>query len=264
MQNKLRKYINKKFRLYPKTKEILEVREELFSIVVDKYNDCIQSGMDEDRSYREAIEMMVDYKEAVREVETGSSLSALKRNVISVAAFSTFYFVMLTAVYLFVSMVVLNTFEHTWLIAVGGAFIYLVYFSMKAYQYAALFNLNVLTRCGIGLIYLCLIPLFYVFPSLYVSVMGYPSIWGQSWLIVILILLFYILTDYIVYRKQVSLIQRGLHLIAAGLVLTTVLYLVASLYFHLWSTAWILYVVYLAAISLAFYICEKTGKEVTK
>jgi hypothetical protein len=264
MQNKLRKYINKKFRLYPKTKEIIEVREELFSIILDKYNDCIQSGMDEERSFREAIEMMVDYKEAVREVETGSSLGALKRNVISVAAFSTFYFVMLTAVYLFVSMVVLDTFEHTWLIAVGGTFVYLVYFSMKAYQYAALFSLSVLTRCGIGLIYLCLIPIFYVFPSLYVSVMGYPSIWGQSWLIVILILLFYIMTDYLIYRKQVSGIQNGLHLIVAGLLLTTVLYLVASLYFQLWSTAWILFVVYLAVVSLAFYVSEKTGKEGSK
>jgi hypothetical protein len=263
MQNKLRKYINRKFRLYPKTKEILEVREELFSIILDKYNDCIQSGMNEERSYQEAIEMMGDYKEAIREVETGSSLNALKRNAVSIAAFSTFYFVMLTAVYLFVSMEVYNTFEFTWLIAVGGAFVYLVYFAVKAYQYATLFNLNVLARYGIGLMYLSLIPIFYVFPSLYTSVMGYPSIWGQSWIIVVLILLLFIMTDYLVYRKQISGIQRGLHLIVAGLVLTTVLYLVASLYFQLWSTAWILYVVYLALVSLTFYICENR-KEVTK
>lgn len=264
MQNKLRKYINKKFRLYPKTNEILEVREELYSIISDKYNDCIQAGMDEDRSFREAIEMMVDYKEAIREVETGSSLSALKRNVISIAAFSTFYFIMLTAIYLFVSMVVVDTFEHTWLIAVGGSFIYLIYFSVKAYQYATLFNLNVLARYGIGLMFFCLIPIFYVFPSLYLSVMGYQSIWGQSWLIIILIVLLYILADYIVYRNQISGIQKGLHLIVAGLVLATILYLVASLYFQLWSTAWIIFVVYLALVSLAFYVCEKTGKEAEK
>ncbi len=264
MQNRLRKYINKKFRLYPKTKEILEVREELFTIILDKYSDCMQSGMDEERSFQEAIEMMADYKEAIREVETGSSLSALKRNVISIAAFSTFYFVMLTAVYLFISMVVYDTFENTWLLAVGGAFAYLVYFSVKAYQYATLFNLNVLARYGIGLMYFCLIPAFFVFPSLYVTVMGYPSIWGQSWLIIVLILLLYILTDYIVYRHQISGIQRGLHLIAAGLVFTTFLYFAASLYFQLWSTAWILYVLYLALVSLAFFISEKTGKEEQK
>jgi len=260
MENKLRKYINKKFRLYPKTKEILEVREELFSIISDKYNDCISSGMNEEQSYWDAIELIGDYKEAVREVETGSSLSALKRNVISVAAFTTFYFVMLTAVYLFASMVVFDSFEHTWLIAVGGAFVYLVYFSFKAYQYARLFNLNLLARCGIGLIYLSFVPLFYVFPSLYVSVMGYPSIWGQSWIIILWILFLYILTDYLVYRAQTSLLQRGIHLIAAGLVLTTILYLSASIWLNLWSTAWIIFVAYLAFVSLAFYIVEKTEK----
>jgi len=264
MQNKLRKYINKKFRLYPKTKEILEVREELFSIILDKYNDSIQSGMNEEQSYREAIGLMVDYKDAIREVETGSSLSALKRNVISVVAFSTFYFVMLTAVYLFVSMVALDTFEHTWLIAVGGTFVYLVYFAVKAYQYATLFNLRILARCGIGLIYFTFIPVFYVFPSLYVSVMGNLSIWGQSWLIIALIVMLYILTDYFVYRKEISPLQRGLHLIIAGLILTTILYLTISIWFHLWGTAWIIYVVFLALVSLTFYIGEKTGKEETK
>lgn len=260
MENKLRKYINKKFRLYPKTKEILEVKEELFSIITDKYNDCIQSGVTEELSYREAIEMMVDYKDAVREVETGSSLGALKKNIISMAAISTFYFVMLTAVYLFVSMVVVKTFDDTWLIAVGGAFVYLVYFSVNAYQYAKLFNLKVLTRCGLGLIYLSFAPVFYVFPSLYVAVVSNASIWGQSWVIVIVILLCYIIADYLIYRKQFSVLQRGLHLIAAGFVLTTILYLYASIWFHLWSTAWILYVVYLALVSLTFYISEKSGK----
>ena len=264
MENKLRKHINKKFRLYPKTKEILEVREELFSIILDKYNDSIQSGMSEDQSYREAIGLMVDYKDAIREVETGSSLSALKRNIVSVVAFSTFYFVMLTAVYLFVSMVVLETFEHTWLIAVGGTFVYLVYFAAKAYQYATLFNLRILARCGIGLIYLTFIPIFYVFPSLYVSVMGDLSIWGQSWLIIALTVMLYILTDYFVYRKQISPLQSGLHLIVAGLLLTTILYLSISIWFQLWSTAWIIYVVFLALVSLIFYIGEKTGKEETK
>lgn len=260
MENKLRKYINKKFRLYPKTKEILEVREELFSIILDKYDDSLQSGMNQEQSFLEAIEMMADYKSAIKEVETGSSLSALKKNVISMAAISTFYFVMLTAVYLFVSMVVVSTFEHTWLIAVGGAFIYLVYFSVNAYQYAKLFNLKVLTRCGIGLIFLSSVPVLYVFPSLYVAVMGPYSIWGQSWVIVLVILLIYILTDYMVYRKMISMMERGLHLVTAGFVLTTILYLSASIWLHLWSTAWILYVVYLALVSLAFYIGEKTGK----
>ena len=122
MENKLRKHINKRFRLYPKTTEILEVREELFSIMVDKYRDCLEAGKTEDQSFQEATDMMVDYKEAIAEVESGSSHSALRRMLVSVAAFTTFYFVALTSVYLFASMVVVRSFERTWLLAVAGAF----------------------------------------------------------------------------------------------------------------------------------------------
>ena len=41
MKKKLEKYINRKFLLYPKTRDILEVRDELYSIVLDRYNDCL-------------------------------------------------------------------------------------------------------------------------------------------------------------------------------------------------------------------------------
>ena len=260
METRLRKYINKKFRLYPKTTEILEVREELFSIMMDKYNDCILEGMSEEQSYSESIDMLVDYRAAIHEVETGSSLSALKRTLISIAAFTTFYFIALTGVYLFASMVVLDSFEHTWLIAVGGSFLYLVYFSLKAYQYARLFHLKLLERCFIGLIYFSMIPLLYVFPSLYVSVMGYPYVWSTSWMIVLGILFCYVLADYILYRQQYSGLQGGLHLIVAGLILTTIIYLSASVFLHVWGTAWILYVGYLALVALVFYVNEKQEK----
>ncbi|MDP4133621.1 MAG: hypothetical protein Q8882_06385 [Bacillota bacterium] len=260
MEKKMRKYINKKFFLYPKTNEIIEVREELYSIMLDKYNDCLKMGMSEDESYKKAIAMMVDYKEAIREVETGSSLSALKKNLISTALITSFYFITLTLIYLFVSIVVLKTFENTWLIAVGGTFAYLVCFSIKAYGYAKLFNFKILTRCGIAFIYLSLIPILYVFPSLYLSVMYLKNEWNHSWLIVIIIVLFYIMTDYIANRKHISKLERGLHLFISGFILTTILYLSASLWFHLWSIAWILYVAYLAIVSLLFYIGEKMGK----
>lgn len=228
--------------------------------MLDKYNDCMYSGISEDESYKRAIEMMADYKDAIREVETGSSLSALKKKLINTAFISSIYFITLTFIYTFVSMVVLKTFDKTWLIAVGGAFAYFVYFSINAYEYAKLFNFKILKRCGIALIYFNLIPAFYVFPSLYLSVVHSKNIWNHSWMIVIIIIFFYILTDYIANRKHISILERSIRLLVLGFILTTILYLSASIWFHLWNIAWILYVVYLAIISLAFYISEKTGK----
>jgi len=260
MEKKLRKYISRKFLFYPKTKEIIEVREELYSIMLDKYNDCLLSGMSAEESYEKAIEMMVDYKEAVREVETGSSLSALKRNIISTAAISSFYFVMLTLIYLFVSMVIMKSFEKTWLITVGGAFLYFVYFAINGYLYAKLFNLKVLTRCGIGAIYLSLIPVFYVLPSLYLYVIQSKDVWNRSWISILIIIIVYILNDYKANLKHISKLEKVLHLIVAGFIFTTVLYLIISIRFNLWGIAWMLYVAYLAIVSFVFYIREKMGK----
>lgn len=261
MRGKLRKYVNRKFLLYPKTKDILEVREELYSIVLDRYNDCFHSGMSENESYKRAIEMMADFKEAIKEVERGSSLGALKRNLIGAIFFSSFYFTTLTLIYLFVSIVVLKTFEKTWLIAVGGAFIYLIYCSVSIYRYAILFNFKKMTRWGILLIYFSLAPILYVFPSLYLSVMQSKSIWGSSWIIVLVLVFLWMITDYFASRKHLSKFQKDVHLLVSGLILTTILYLSVSMWFDLWDVAWILYVVFLALVSLAFYISGKVNKD---
>lgn len=260
MERKLRKLVNRKFFLYPKTDMIIEVREELYTIMLDKYHDCLSSGMSQEDSYNNAVEMMADYRAAIKEVETGSSLGALKKNLISTASFSSFYFIALTFIYLFVSMVVLKTFEQTWLIVVGGAFVFLLYSSVIAFQYTRLFNFQTLSRWGIALIFFSLIPLLYVFPSLYISVMHGRSIWSISWPILLFIAFLYILSDYLVYRKRISSVERDLHLLAAGLVLTTILYVFISMWLDLWSIAWIIYVFYLALVSLAYYFSEKMRK----
>ena len=260
MEKKLRKYIDRKFFLYPKTDKIVEVREELYSIMLDKYHDCIECGMPEDECFKQAVEMMEDYKNAIREVETGSSLGALKKNLISTASFTSFYFIALTFVYLLVSMVVLKSFEKTWLIVVGGAFVYLLYFAIITYQYARLFNFRTLARCGIAMVYGSLTPILYVFPSLYFSVVRSISVWSFSWIIVIALGFLYILTDYFAYRNTISVLERDIHLLVAGLLLTTVFYLAASIWFQLWGIAWLVYVLYFALVSLAFYISEKTKK----
>lgn len=261
MTGELRKYVNRKFLLYPKTEDILEVREELYSIALDRYEDCLQSGMSEDESYKRAIEVMGDFKEAIKEVERGSSLAVFKKNLMGAISFSSFYFTSLTLLYLLVSMIVVKTFEKTWLIAVGGAFVYLIYCSLSVYRYARLFSFRKMTRLGLLLIYLSLIPILYVFPSLYLSVMQSRSIWKYSWIIVLIIVFLWMVNDYILNRKYIPKFQRDLHVLVSGLVLTTIIYLGVSMRFGLWDIAWISYVVFLAVISLVFYISGKVKKE---
>lgn len=80
------------------------------------------------------------YKLAIREVETGSKLVALRKKFIGSLAFSAFYFITFICAYLYISMVTVKSFESTWLIGVGGAFIYLVYLATNALGYAKMFH----------------------------------------------------------------------------------------------------------------------------
>jgi hypothetical protein len=71
-----------------------------------------------------------------------------------------------------------------------------------------------------------------------------------------IIVFFYIITDYIVNKKYMSIVEKDILIFASGLLLTTFLYLFISMKFNVWGIAWILYVLYLSLISLIFYICR--------
>jgi len=257
MKNKLRVYIDRKFLLYPKTTGIIELREELYSMMCDKYDDCQKKGLSKYASYKQALTFMEDYKTAIREVERGSSLEALKKKLISFLAFTAFYFMILTAVYLYVSMVTLNSFEKSWLIVVAGAFIYLIYFSINMFDYAEMFNMHTFSRISLGCLFLSFVPTIYVFPGLYLSAISSKNIWGFSWLVIPVICLIYIIIDLIVFARKRNKLAFSIELAFAGLVLTASAYLFVSFIFSLWSVAWILFVVYLGVIALAVYINEK-------
>ena len=257
MKNKLRNYINRKFFIYPKTTGIVELREELFSMMCDKYDDCLTSGMPKTACYKHALTVMENYKMAVREVERGSSLEALRKKLVSFLAFSAFYFMILTAVYLYISMVTVDSFERTWLIIVSGAFIYLIYFSINMFDYAEMFDMRSLSRIFLGCLFASLIPSFYVLPSLYFSVELGRHIWGLSWLIIPVIAFIYIIVDLMVFGKNGNKLVFWCELAFAGFLLTSCVYLTISFFFQLWSVAWIIFVVYLAIVALTVFINEK-------
>lgn len=259
MEQKLRSYIDRKFRIYPKTDEIVELREELFSMMRDKYRDCQNSGMSKEQSYKKALSFMDNYKQAIREVETGSKLGALWKKFIGSLAFSAFYFIAFISVYLYISMVTVKSFESTWLIGVGGAFIYLIYLAVNALGYAKMFDMKVLSRCSLGFFFFSLIPLIYVFPNLYAMELYGEAAWEYSWLVIPVILVIYIITDLIAFGKTNNKRCLDIEIALGGLVLTTAVYLIVAYFYNLWSIAWIVYLMYLSIAVLTFYISKKTS-----
>lgn len=55
MHSKLRMYVESLFDKVQRTKEVVELREEILQNVIDKYEDLIKEGMSEDEAYHTAI-----------------------------------------------------------------------------------------------------------------------------------------------------------------------------------------------------------------
>lgn len=250
MKEKLKKYVYGKFRRYPKTKEITELREELLSMACDKYEDCLAGGMDENESYNEAVKIMCGYRSAIRETEKGSSYKAFKRKLVNLLAFTAAYFLALTCIYLGIGLA--HGFSDKWIIMVGGAFVYGIYITAMLFSYAKMFGHPVLRRVAMGGIFVSLVPLIYVYPSMLFDMFTDNRIWGKSWLIVPAIVLISVAADMIVYRENKKSLK--IEALCFGLLVCVCVYLTVSMITSLWHVTWMIFVLYVTIVAFILYI----------
>lgn len=183
-------------------------------------------------------------------------MRALSRRLVNLLAFSAVYFITLTCIYLYLSMVTFDSFARTWLIVVAGGFIYLIYFAAAMFGYAKIFDMPKLTRLALLGLFVSAVPIVYVMPTLVPAVLWGMNAWGHSWLVVPMLGLVYLVTDLIMFRKSMDRRALGIELTAGGFALSTVIYLVASYVFDSWNLAWLVYVIYLAVVAFVIYVSE--------
>lgn len=69
MQEKMKNYLNALFSALPDTEEVRGVKEELYASMVDRYNDCLAEGMDEQEAYDTVIDGIGDLRELFDELK---------------------------------------------------------------------------------------------------------------------------------------------------------------------------------------------------
>ena len=254
MREELKKYAWRKFRRYPKTKEITDLRDELYSMMCDKFDDCVAAGTDEKEAARQARELMNDCTEAVRDAELGSSMGALRRLLVGLLTFSAAFMLALTCVYLYISLVTLKSFDKSWLLMVAGSFVYVVYVAFKLYNYAKSFGFRGPTRLAFGGIFLSLVPLLYVLPSLTAQVLFERNFWQKSWLIALVIAAVWLTADMMLFAHGTKAFWW--ELAGLGFLVTTIVFLAFSVFTGAWNVAWLVYVLYLVIVAFAIYFAE--------
>lgn len=73
MTEKLREYLDGLFAAVPDTKEVREAKDELYDGMVERYEDCLREGMDEQAAYDCVVDSIGDIRELIDELDTGST-----------------------------------------------------------------------------------------------------------------------------------------------------------------------------------------------
>lgn len=75
MIDRIRDFLEQAFAEVPRTVKVMELKEELFSNLVDKYNDLLRQGRSEEEAFDAVIAGMGDLDELVRSIQEPSPLA---------------------------------------------------------------------------------------------------------------------------------------------------------------------------------------------
>ena len=70
MQDKLRNYMDSLFEDAPKTKRVVELKEEILQNLIDKYNDLLMEGKSEEAAYNIAVASVGDVSGLIQDLKT--------------------------------------------------------------------------------------------------------------------------------------------------------------------------------------------------
>ena len=73
MQDRLRNYMDSLFEDAPKTKRVVELKEEILQNLIDKYNDLLMEGKSEEAAYNIAVASVGDVSGLIQDLKAVES-----------------------------------------------------------------------------------------------------------------------------------------------------------------------------------------------
>lgn len=252
---KIKATVERKFVYYPKTQEVLDLKEELLSIILDKYNDLTEGS--EKQKYQESMSvMMASYKQVLHDLEIKTSRSIFKDKMLGFSLFATTYFMVTVIIYFLVSFFVTHSFKNTYYIVVAPSIVFLFITSLFMLLYCNKMKFEHLTRVCLGLVFLASVGIFYVIPNLFLNIYYSLHYWHPTWLIILVIGYIYLVVDKLKYphhTKKGRLIRNCLNQLA----FSTMLYLVISVLFGYWHLTWLIFVLCVCTCEINIFLYFK-------
>ncbi len=238
---KIKKAVEKRFSYYPKTKEVLDLKEELLSIMLDKYNDLEEGN--EIQKYKECMAIMLSsYKQVLHDLEVESSRKILKDKLLGFSIFGTSYFLTVVLIYVIISQFIIKSFLKTYFIVLAPSILFTVIIAVFMFRYCKKMKYEVMTRISMGLCFLSVAIVLYTIPCFYLSIYQDINRWYSNWLIFLIMGSIYLVVDSIIYPSKkplIRLIRNCLNLLA----IFTTIYLTISLLFGYWHVTWLIFII---------------------
>lgn len=253
--NKIKRTVEKKFSYYPETEDIIDLKEELLSIMLDKYNDL--EDMTEKQKYNECLSLMMSsYKEVLHDLEIKSSRTVLKDKLLKFTLFSFSYFMIFVAAFLIIGHLFFESYKQATMIIIAPSILYLTFSAYYFWLYCKKMKFEVLKKICLGLIFFSLIAVVYVIPNLFLTFYTNFSFWHPSWLVILVIAYLYLVFDRLCYpisKPLFRLLNNCLNILFLG----TIFFLALSLYIGHWHITWLVYVVCLIACEANLFLYFK-------
>lgn len=255
MYKRFEAFLNAEFKGLPKTKEVIDFRDELLGTLIERAEDYKNNGIsDEDKIYEMCIVSINGFKGILKELRGKPILIKEAKKAANIFLYFAIYLFIVAGAYLGVSFT-LGNWDKTWLVFIASNFpaiiIMLSFLADKSYKKGRF----LLGRAFILPISILLVVGVYLFVSVLLNM------WSTSWLILLGIFPLVLLTDIIAAlfggRNRFLIFE----LIAIITLISVIAYLaLAILSIIAWHPFWLIVMggVILSAIVLAIYLKVKT------
>ncbi|MDR1940295.1 MAG: hypothetical protein LBQ40_05840 [Clostridiales bacterium] len=261
MKDEFRKYLDKKFAGYKKSKALNDFKEEVFLDLCERYDDFKKQGLSDKESFDKSIELMGDYSDALKTIDANTPKPTIITYSKLLVSASLLYFTVLVIAYIGVSFII-DSFKSTWLILLIGGSVYVVFMLFLSSKNAYANKNNARMRFNMSIIFLAVTLL------IYFSVSFLTEDWARTWLIIVDLFACWMTADALMskikYKNMPIPFRTGVNV----MLWTTAIYLTFSILASgvlpgVWKYSWLIVLLGVAvngAIAVARYYKRYLGE----
>ncbi len=247
MLAKFKKHLDKVFLFCPKTQKVLDFKEELLGVLMDRFSELTASGMSDEDAYGECIKSIDDYSETIRVLEKDKP-AEMTRSQFSLIFTAPLAYLFATLIVYFTASFASGKWGVTWITFILALVVYLIGIFVGVYVIAKRKSSYFVIRSVILILFGLVTTL------IYLGISFSTEKWAFTWIIYLIGAFVWYITDiFFRIRHKVSVL-RIFDGLTVTFLLTLATYFAASFISGRWDVTWILFLVGILVMLVIVFI----------